>query len=122
VIRDEGRVEAAETRGARLRGLLEELAERHSLVQGLRGCGLLRGVELRDPGSGFRFAESANVSGRLAAAARERGLMIYACPTPVGNEHMDAVLLAPPLIISDAELDELAEKLDGALDAVERSL
>jgi adenosylmethionine-8-amino-7-oxononanoate aminotransferase len=122
VIRDEGLVEAAETRGARLRGLLEELAGRHPLVQGLRGCGLLRGVELRDPGSGSRFAESANVSGRLGAAARERGLMIYACPTPVGNEHMDAVLLAPPLIISDAELDELAEKLDGALDAVERSL
>ena len=46
--------------------------------------------------------------------------MIYSCPTPVGNGIMDAVLLAPPLIISDAEVDELAEKLDAALGAVER--
>ena len=39
--------------------------------------------------------------------------MIYGCPTPVGNEHMDAILLAPPLIITDAEIDELITKLDG---------
>ena len=48
--------------------------------------------------------------------------MVYPCPTPIGNEHLDAVLLAPPLIISDAQVDELAEKLDAALGAVERTL
>ena len=122
VIREEGLVEAAAVRGARLREVLAELAGRHPLMQGLRGRGLLQGIELRDPESGGRFPAAAEVSGRVTAAARERGLMIYACPTPVGNEHMDAVLLAPPLVISDAELDELAEKLDGALEAVERSL
>jgi adenosylmethionine-8-amino-7-oxononanoate aminotransferase len=35
---------------------------------------------------------------------------------------MDAILLAPPLIISDAEVDELAEKLDASLGDVESSL
>ena len=48
--------------------------------------------------------------------------MIYGCPTPVGNEHMDAVLMAPPLIITDDELDELITKLDSALTAVEQKL
>jgi adenosylmethionine-8-amino-7-oxononanoate aminotransferase len=122
VIREEGLVEAAETRGARLRRDLGALADRHPLMQGLRGRGLLQGVELRDPVTGGRFPKAMDVSGRVAAAARERGLMIYACPTPVGDEHMDAVLLAPPLVIADPELDELVEKLDGALTAVERSL
>jgi adenosylmethionine-8-amino-7-oxononanoate aminotransferase len=122
VIREEGLVEAAEARGGRLRRELEALADRHPMMQGLRGRGLLQGVELRDPATGGRFPKAERISDRVAAAARERGLMIYACPTPVGDELMDAVLLAPPLVIADPELDELVEKLDGALTAVERSL
>ena len=38
------------------------------------------------------------------------------------NRHMDAVMLAPPLIISDAEIDEALEKLEAALGAVETTL
>jgi 4-aminobutyrate aminotransferase-like enzyme len=48
--------------------------------------------------------------------------MIYSCPTPVGNEHMDALLLAPPLTISEQEIDDVAELLDGTLTAVETAL
>ena len=79
----------------------------------LRGRGLLQGIELRHPATGERFAKSERISGRVARAARERGLMIYSCPTPIVNRHMDAVMLAPPLIISDAEIDEMLEKLEG---------
>ena len=92
------------------------------MLHSVRGRGLLQGVELRDPDGGGRFAEVDGVTGRLTAAARERGLMIYGCPTPVGNEHMDAVLLAPPLIIADAEIDELLDGLEGAVAAVEQTL
>ena len=56
------------------------------------------------------------------AAARDRGLMIYPCPTPILNEHMDAVMLAPPLIISEAEIDEMLGTLEAAVTAVESSL
>jgi adenosylmethionine-8-amino-7-oxononanoate aminotransferase len=121
-IRDDGLLQAATDRGIRLRGHLETLAERHPLIHDLRGRGLLQGLELRNPVGGGRFAETDGVSGRVAAAARDRGLMVYACPTPTENEHMDAILLAPPLIISDAEVDELAEKLDASLGDVERTL
>ena len=48
--------------------------------------------------------------------------MIYSCPTPVGTEHMDALMLAPPLILTDAEVDEIAARLDTALARVESSL
>ena len=48
--------------------------------------------------------------------------MIYSCPTPVGTEHMDALMLAPPLVISDAEIDETAARLDVALTRVESTL
>jgi 4-aminobutyrate aminotransferase-like enzyme len=48
--------------------------------------------------------------------------MIYPCPTPVGTEQMDALLLAPPLTISGSEIDAAAELLDEALAAVEAAL
>jgi adenosylmethionine-8-amino-7-oxononanoate aminotransferase len=35
---------------------------------------------------------------------------------------MDSVLIAPPLIITDAEIDEVITRLDGALGAVEQTL
>jgi 4-aminobutyrate aminotransferase-like enzyme len=120
-IQNEGLVEAAETRGARLRERLDELQTRHPIVHSLRGRGLLQGIELRAP-DGERFAASARVCGRVAGEAKTNGLMIYSCPTPVGTEHMDALMLAPPLVISDAEIDETASRLDAALTRVESTL
>ena len=74
------------------------------------------------PATGERFAASERVTGRLTAAARSRGLMIYACPTPVLNQHMDAVMLAPPLIISDDEVSELLGLLEESVAEVEAAL
>jgi len=121
-IEREGLVDAAASKGARLRAELEGMAREHPLMHGLRGRGLLQGIELRDPASGERFDRSARVSNRITAAARERGLMIYSCPTPISNQTMDAVLLAPPLIVEHSQIDELLEKLDGALGDVEAAL
>jgi adenosylmethionine-8-amino-7-oxononanoate aminotransferase len=121
VIDEEGLVEAAAVKGDRLRAGLIELASRHPLVHDIRGLGLLRGIELRRPGGG-RFDAADDVCGRVARAAKAHGLMIYPCPTPVGTGHMDALIVAPPLTVSDAELDEVAERLDLALGEVEAQL
>jgi adenosylmethionine-8-amino-7-oxononanoate aminotransferase len=48
--------------------------------------------------------------------------MIYPCPTPVGTEQMDALLLAPPLTVTEAEIDEIAALLDETLASVEATL
>ncbi len=120
-IEQDGLLEAAEARGEQLRARLLELADRHPVIADVRGLGLLRGIELRRPGGG-RFGADAGVSGLVSAEAKRRGLMIYACPTPVGNEHMDALLLAPPLIVSESEIDQIAELLDATLEAVEGTL
>jgi len=121
-IEEEGLVAAAAAKGDRIRAELERMAAAHPMMAAIRGRGLLQGIELRHPQTGERFAEGDRVSGRVVRAARERGLMIYACPTPVLNRHMDAVMLAPPLIISDAEIDEMLETVDEAVGAVESTL
>jgi len=122
VIEQEGLIEEARRKGARLRAGLEEIAGRHPSVHALRGRGLLQGMELQDPATGDRFEPSRKASYKLSGLARERDLMIYSCPTPVINRMMDAVLLAPPLIITDAELDIVLERLDDSFGAFERAL
>jgi len=121
-IEQDGLVAEAARKGDVLRAGLEQIAQRHPMMHALRGRGLLQGIELRHPQTGERFAASERISGRVAAAAREHGVMIYSCPTPVLNQHMDAVMVAPPLIISDAELDEALAGVDAALAAVEPTL
>ena len=118
-IEQDGLVEAAAARGTAIRAELDRMAAAHPIMAGLRGRGLLQGVELRHPASGERFAASDRVSARVAAAARRRGVMIYSCPTPVLNQHMDAVMLAPPLIIDDDETAEMLAALEGAVAEVE---
>jgi adenosylmethionine-8-amino-7-oxononanoate aminotransferase len=115
-------VAEADRKGAVIRTQLERLSARHPLMYALRGRGLLQGIELRHPDSGERFDASQRVTGKVTAAARDRGLMIYPCPTPVGTEHMDALLLAPPLTVTEAEIDEIAALLDETLASVEATL
>ena len=120
-IEQEGLVDQAARKGEVIRTELEQMATRHPLMAGLRGRGLLQGIELRHPATGERFQPSERVTGRVTAAARALGLMIYACPTPVLNQHMDAVMLAPPLIISDEEIAEMLGLLETAVADVEAS-
>jgi adenosylmethionine-8-amino-7-oxononanoate aminotransferase len=115
-------VEGAARKGERLRRHLEAMAARHPMMYALRGHGLLQGIELRHPETAERFDAGLHISARLSAAAKQRDLMIYSSPAPVVNRMMDAVLLAPPLIITDDEIDTLLERLEQSIDAVEREL
>jgi putrescine aminotransferase len=121
VIERESLIEAAAAKGERLRARLDQVAGEHALVHEVRGRGLLQGIELRRP-DGTRFAAAEGVYALLVEETRERGVLVYGCPTPVADEHMDAVLLAPPLVISDGELELVCEALDAALAAVSRRL
>src|SRR6476646_5375306 len=121
-IEQDGLVAEADRKGAVIRSQLKQMATRHPLMYALRGRGLLQGIELRHPDSGERFAASQRVTGKVTAAARDRGLMIYPCPTPILNQHMDAVMLAPPLVISDDEVTEMLGLLEDSVAAAEATI
>jgi adenosylmethionine-8-amino-7-oxononanoate aminotransferase len=65
----------------------------------------------------FQEAVGAFAGGSVALqrAARERGLMIYSCPTPLGRTLVESVLLAPPLVIDEADVDRILERLADAV-------
>ena len=46
-----------------------------------------------------------------------RGLMVYPMGGTIDGRRGDHVLLAPPFIITDAELDQIVERLAAAIDA-----
>ena len=97
VLRDEGLIERADTLGKTLAHGIEALG--HPLVDHVRGRGLLRGVVL-----------TAQKAKAVETAAREAGYLVNAAAP-------DVVRLAPPLIITDAQMDAFVSALPGILDA-----
>jgi adenosylmethionine-8-amino-7-oxononanoate aminotransferase len=54
---------------------------------------------------------------RIKSAAFERGLLVYPGGGTIDGEIGDHVLLAPPYITTDSQLDQIVELLAAALDA-----
>jgi hypothetical protein len=111
-------VEASAAKGRRLLGGLTDAlgAERH--VGEVRGVGLLVAVELvADHERRTAFARSVRLAERVAAEALARGLVVYPSTGCADGVDGDVVLVGPPLVISDDEVDLLVERLAGAVGA-----
>jgi 4-aminobutyrate aminotransferase-like enzyme len=94
--------------GARLRAGLEGLAQRHACVAEVRGEGLLLAVEFARGGRTREpFPAGTRFGARVHQAARRNGLLI--------REGESFVVVAPPLVVSEAEVDETVERLDRAI-------
>ncbi len=104
--------------GARLDAALHERFGQHPHVGDIRGRGLLRGIELvenRDKATPFDPAR--RIAARIRAAAFDAGLLCYPMSGTRDGRRGDHVLLAPPFIISDDQVEELADKLERAISA-----
>jgi adenosylmethionine-8-amino-7-oxononanoate aminotransferase len=116
VIRDDDLVSRSRELGDRLRDGLEEVAAASPHVGQVRGRGLLQGIELVTDRT--TLEPLAGASGEVARLARDRGLMVYSCPTPLGDRVVEAVMLAPPLVVDEADVDEIVDRLGDALGAL----
>ncbi|QII86332.1 aspartate aminotransferase family protein [Bordetella hinzii] len=98
----------------RLRTALGE----HPHVGDIRGRGLFLGVELvAERASKAVFDPQRAVHARVKREAMARGLMVYPMGGTIDGRQGDHVLIAPPFIITDDELDQLTDRLRGAIDA-----
>jgi adenosylmethionine-8-amino-7-oxononanoate aminotransferase len=87
----------------------------HPLVGEARGVGLMGALEIVAAKKAKQaFAGNLQAGERIATAARERGIIIR----PIGS----AVVIAPPFIITRAQIDELLRILRETLDEVWQQL
>ena len=115
--------ENARQRGEQALAGLRALMERHPLLGDVRGLGLMFGFELvKDKAAKTPFPASAHASSLFEQAALARGLVTYPCTGTVDGGLGDMVLMAPPLVISAAEMDDLLAIIADTLGAVEQTL
>ena len=102
IVEKEKLTERAEKVGEHLQKRLRESFSALDIVGEVRGVGLLAAVEfVADPERKRRFDPMLKVGVRVSKAARDRGLIARAMP------HGDILGFAPPLVISEAEVDEI---------------
>ncbi|WP_284263630.1 aspartate aminotransferase family protein [Roseicyclus amphidinii] len=117
---DRDLVARVRAQGATLEAGLRAQFGQHAHVGDIRGRGLFRAIELvEDRATKRPFDPARKLHARVKAAAMEEGLIIYPAGGTVNGRDGDHVLIAPPFIIEDAQIDELVGKLGRA---VERAL
>jgi adenosylmethionine-8-amino-7-oxononanoate aminotransferase len=103
--------------GAKLRARLEACFGDHPHVGDLRGRGLFQGLEIvANRASKEPFPAEHGLAARVKARAMANGLICYPFAGTVDGRRGDHVLLAPPFIVTEAQLDELCGKLSRSLD------
>jgi adenosylmethionine-8-amino-7-oxononanoate aminotransferase len=110
-IRRHGLVERCREMGLVLQARLAELEDLPE-VGDVRGRGLLAGVELvRDRETKAPFPRAAKVAEKLTDRAQQNGLVVWPNSGQANGVDGDLVCLAPPFIITEAEIDELVTLL-----------
>jgi adenosylmethionine-8-amino-7-oxononanoate aminotransferase len=119
VIAEENLLPKVRRLGERLQDRLQQRLGQHPHVGDIRGRGLFRGIELvADRDSKEPLDPSLRTHARLKAEAMRRGLLIYPMGGTIDGVRGDHVLLAPPFICTEAEIDEIAGRLGEAIDAI----
>ena len=116
IVERENLVERAATTGEKLMGALSDAIGSHPNVAEIRGRGLLQGVELvADRDTLEQFPIEDNVTGKLVGECLRRGVFLYGGGTGVVR---DIMVIGPPFIIDDDDIDRIVGALAGAIDAV----
>ena len=113
VIEEEGLVERARDRGEYLLERLRELQAAHEQVGEVRGRGLLVGLELVEDRESRRPADTLGAA--VTAECLERGLSMNIVRA---GTSANCFRMAPPLTITEEEIDLAVDILDASLRAV----
>jgi adenosylmethionine-8-amino-7-oxononanoate aminotransferase len=105
----------AETVGAVLGERLRDIASRHATIGDVRGTGMFWGVEIIEPRGGAPLPPERRAAERLVDIAFDLGLIVYPSAGFAAGKGGDAIIVAPPLNISEAEMDAIIERLELAI-------
>jgi adenosylmethionine-8-amino-7-oxononanoate aminotransferase len=110
-----GLAENATRMGEHLMGGLRDLQQRFPFIGDVRGKGLLTALEfVKDPATMERLPLSINIGQRVLDLAYERGLIVY-FRRVTGGVQGDCVMVCPPLIVTQEQVDEIVAILGDAI-------
>ena len=123
VIRRDGLLEQVRARGALLEQRLQERLGNHRHIGDIRGRGLFLGIELvADRPGKTPFDPALKLHARIKQAALARGMACYPGGGTIDGVHGDHVVLAPPYIVTPAEVDLIVDRLGDAIEDALSSL
>jgi adenosylmethionine-8-amino-7-oxononanoate aminotransferase len=106
--------------GRALERRLRDQFQNHPRVGDIRGRGLFWGIELvEDRSTKKPFDPRLRIHARVKRKAMQAGLMCYPMGGAIDGVQGDHVLLAPPFILEENQLDELVDKLGTAIATLE---
>jgi 4-aminobutyrate aminotransferase len=111
VMLDEKLPENSAKMGAYLRGKLEALQTRYPQIGNIRGKGLMLGLEFSIPNSGG--SPDKDTCKAVAKAAVDKRLLLLTCGT-----YENVIRFIPPLIVTEAQIDEGLAIFEEALQSV----
>ncbi len=107
---------AVQQRGAQLQAALIAAFGQHPHVGDIRGRGLFWGIELvADRDSKTSFDPELKIAARLKKACFAAGLACYPMGGTRDGKQGDHILLAPPYIMTEAQIDEIIAPLSRAI-------
>ena len=113
VIEDDDMLGNVKTTGGYFQKSLRDAFADHPMVGEVRGEGLLAAIEfVKDKATKTFFDPGLKVGARMAATTLENGVIARAMP------HGDILGFAPPLCITEGEVDEIVAAVKKALDSV----
>ncbi len=116
VFESDNLIDRVATMGHQLEALLKARLGEHPHVGDIRGRGFFRGIELvRDRDTKTPFDAAFGLAGKLKKAAMANGLICYPDNRTVDGVSGDHVLIAPPFIITEAQCEELVDKLERSI-------
>ncbi|ABG33555.1 aspartate aminotransferase family protein [Roseobacter denitrificans] len=115
----DGLCDRARRQGEVLSKALHDQFGQHPHVGDIRGRGLFQGIEIvEDRETKTPFDPAKGYAAKIKTAAFDAGLICYPMAGTRDGRAGDHVLLAPPFIIEDNQIDELVGKLATALEQV----
>jgi adenosylmethionine-8-amino-7-oxononanoate aminotransferase len=89
-----------------------EMLRHHPYIRDVRGKGLLQVVEFAQADAARQpFDPGLKIAGRIFAELRSRGIMVYPGTGTVDGLVGDHILVTPPFIIDNTQIDQVVEQI-----------
>jgi hypothetical protein len=118
ILERDGLVERAARVGEQIGRRLKENAGGSPHVADIRGLGMMWGVEfVKDRQTLAPFPRAEKITERLYRALFEQGVILYKSVGMAGTDG-DGLIVAPPFIITEEQIDLVVDKLRRAVDTI----